>query len=186
MGAKYPALVRDEMYKQNRTHPLPSKQEEFGPAMMQLEKTWHKRDEATVTAAMRALSVEPATGARRASQASTQGQHADTCLGQAMKKCTQKCCKRSHECPFCNGKVCNHAEGFLEWHLGELRTPRKNSREAPGTAGAWKNERRSRSRNRDGGSREWSNRGSDWSNRSNRVKEENLSPERDSDRRRRR
>jgi len=46
----------------------------------------------------------------------------ELCLQYGVRACWQRSCKRSHKCPYCNGSKCSNRAGYLEYHLGTMRT----------------------------------------------------------------
>ena len=51
-------------------------------------------------------------------------------------------CGREHACPFCDGQTCQHKEGYLERHLGNLAVPLsiqpKRPSDTRGKGGSWR------------------------------------------------
>ena len=152
MGMQYSATIRAKVFKHTRTSPLPTSSSAFSGELGSIEQVWLTRSEDSITASTRSWSVK-GTYAAPQGRAAVQGSvQRDVCLWQASNKCTQKSCKCSEVCPFCNGKLCQNREGYLEWHLQQVKTPREIIIKEPASAGGSRGGVRSRSPYRGRGS----------------------------------
>ena len=127
VGVLYSASLREKTYSRTRASPLANTPGEFPRDLSELETQWRVRSEDVVTAARRALaSGDPICLEEFAKKTSgvTYGSKRRCCLWYGLRKCTQKSCKREHECPFCGGAECGSKEGYVEAHLSKLKNPR--------------------------------------------------------------
>ena len=70
-------------------------------------------------------------------------------VGTSSVNCNRSDCVYSHECPFCDGKYCNHKAGYLQKHLSSLKTPMLiTSKISHGNTQNWSSARGSRHRSR--------------------------------------
>ena len=155
VGLAYSAFLRDRASKRTRATPLSKEPGVFAEDLADVEKMWHTRSEDAVTAARRTLiasgpiNLEP-EGGRRQPLPTAELQ----CLWYGIRNCSQKSCKRSHTCPYCNGTDCQSKEGYIEYHLGKLKTPRTMVSANEVKASGERQTRRSRSPARMGGFRQ--------------------------------
>ena len=126
VGMQHSSMLRERAYRSTRAEPLSKDVASFPDDLLKLEDMWRGRNEGTVLAARRALAKgQPLDlGDLPGEQAAGSQAGGGVCLWFALRKRTQKSCKRAHTCPFCAGTDCCSKEGYLAWHLGQLKNPR--------------------------------------------------------------
>ena len=124
-GVLYSALMREKAFKKTRAAPMSKCPSAFPSDLAEMESMWHSRNEGVVIAARRALiGKAPVNLDDFATGQKAPDPEAKCCLWHGIRKCSQKSCKRFHDCPFCGGTECGSKEGYLDFHLGKLKTPR--------------------------------------------------------------
>ena len=133
MAVKYTERVRHLLHQASLNHPHDTENEEAFKASMGVFLRW---DSALFQENRDALGIQiirpqqhgrpvPQPGAK---SAPAQLGGSSVCLRFATTEAPEcasggRACAYSHVCPFCAGSQCNNRSGYLQYHLGRLRTP---------------------------------------------------------------